>query len=326
MSRQTATRALLAIGLLGLPLGEGLRPAWGQRLERITIGVPTKNFLYWPLYMAQSRGLFEREGLHADIVVMRSNLMIAALMAGELAYTGSAASAMMATAQGLPIRTVFVLAVRPTLSVIVSPQVQGGRDLRGRSIAISAKGSITDAVARETARHYGLDPDRDIRTVGLGAQSERLAALASGAVAGAVLDPPVDLIALKQGFRRLIWAGEILEAPQAGLATSDRKIREQPQQVLRTVRALLQGLRFVRTQREEAVRSLMADFKVDRATAETSYDLVIRAMSEDGSVGVQALRKAIELARAQRPVPETMEPAHLVDFRFLREAAAKLTP
>jgi len=52
-------------------------------------------------------------------------------------------------------------------------------------------------------------------------------------------------MALERGYNELAFAGDIVEFPQNGFGTSEKKIRENPDDVYRMVRATLRGLQFI---------------------------------------------------------------------------------
>jgi len=69
-----------------------------------------------------------------------------------------------------------------------------------------------------------LNPERDARFVGI-AQNEQMLALATGSVQAAMLTPPFDSMREKEGFRRLVFVGDVFDYPQGGLAATDKKIQ-----------------------------------------------------------------------------------------------------
>lgn len=144
--------------------------------------------------------------------------------------------------------------------------------------------------------------------------------MSAGSAAGAVLDPPLDVIAVSRGFKRLAWGRDLLEIPQLGLGTSTRKISERPDQVQRMMRATLRGLLYVMTHRKETVESLAKEYKLERALAEASYEAVLGSFSKDGSLSAVSIRNLLLEAKAGRAIPiET-----IVEPRFLEQAQREL--
>jgi ABC-type nitrate/sulfonate/bicarbonate transport system substrate-binding protein len=78
-----------------------------------------------------------------------------------------------------------------------------------------------------------------------GSAAGRYAILESGVVDASVLSVPENIIAQEKGFRELLFFGDIIELPQTGIGASDKKIRENPDEVYRMIRATLRGILFV---------------------------------------------------------------------------------
>ena len=238
MRTKLCVRSFLPV-LLSMALSAQPHAAAQAQPERITIGYPATAMSHFPVFVGREFGLFREEGLEAQLVRVSGNVVVAALLSGELGYTTSADVTIRSPLQGLPIKMLAAIGVKPSLSLIVRPEIKTVADLKGKAIAISAPGTTTDFPAREIVKHYGLNPERDITTVGLGDQLHCMAAMQAGAVAGAIVTPPNDLKAEAQGYRLLVFTGDFMEDMVLGvLGTSERRIKERPDQVKKVVRAV----------------------------------------------------------------------------------------
>lgn len=214
-----------------------------EKLEKVTLGIPVTALSQLPSYAGARFGIFREEGLDVQIVLMNGRLVGPALMQGDLDYSTLADTMMRAATTGLPVKVIAFGGIRPALALNVRPEIKTGADLKGKNIAVTSIGSTTDLVAREIVRSFGLNPERDIVTLGLGSQANNQAALRAGAVAAALFTPPYDVISEKEGFRVIAWAGDVIkEQLQAGLVTSDSKISRYPGQVKRMVRGFVKSL------------------------------------------------------------------------------------
>ena len=74
-----------------------------------------------------------------------------------------------------------------------------------------------------------------------GNAASRYAVLESGVVDASLLSVPENIIANEKGYNELLFLGDIVEFPQNGFGTSDKRIRENPDEVYRMVRATLRG-------------------------------------------------------------------------------------
>ena len=98
-----------------------------------------------------------------------------------------------------------------------------------------------------------------------GGDSARLAALESGIADATILSVPISIVAVEKGYRELFFLGEIARFPQTGFGTSDKKIKENPDEVLRMVRATLRGLMFTwdESNRDAVLDIIMKRLKID---------------------------------------------------------------
>ncbi len=69
---------------------------WSQEKTRIAPSSP--GLSAWPIHLAAKEGFFAREGLEVEVIVMRTNVGIAALATGSVDYTTAGGSALRAAA------------------------------------------------------------------------------------------------------------------------------------------------------------------------------------------------------------------------------------
>jgi ABC-type nitrate/sulfonate/bicarbonate transport system substrate-binding protein len=180
-------------------------------------------------------------------------------------------------------------------------------------------------VARDIVRHFGLNPDTDIITMPLGTQTNQLAALKSNAVQASLFTPPFDAIAERDGFRALVWAGDLFKDQlQAGLVTSEQKIRAHPDQVRRMVRGFVKSLAFIQKERTRVAELIAAEWKIDQDLAQRSYQNMVKTLSADGSAGEDAVRKVVEQTLAANKQQKQVPLSQVMDLTFLRRAQEEL--
>ncbi len=296
-----------------------------DRLERVTLALPVHALSQLPAYVAARFGLFRDEGIDIQLIQMRTALVGPALIGRDLDFCTAADTMLRAATTGLPVKVIAFGGVRPALALNVRPEIKRVEDLKGKMISVSSRGSTTDIVAREIVRHFGLNPDTDIVTMPLGTQTNELAALKSNAVQASLFTPPYDAIAERAGLRVLVWAGDILKDQlQAGLTTSDQKIRANPDQVKRMVRAFVKSLVFLQKEKSKVAEMISKEWNIDLDLAQRSYQSTVKTLSADGSANEEAVRKVIDQTLAankqQKPVPLSQ----VMDLSFLRRAQEEL--
>jgi len=191
-------------------------------------------------------------------------------------------------------------------------------------LGISSFGATPDVAARMMLKQAGIDADKEIKTLALGSDAARLAALRQRIVDVVVISPPADTQMEKQGYRILARAYELFNFPYLGLGTHTRKVKERPEEIRRTIKATILANRFIRDQREEAVRTLISWGKVEQEYAYASYDALRNLFNADGDVPEDGLRLVIEQARRSAKVTREVLPGEVVDLSFLRDAQAEL--
>ena len=66
-------------------------PSGAQETVRIALSV--RNVVLMPYYYAKDKGFFDREGLRAEIIQIRSNLQVAGVASGELDFLSGVGTA-----------------------------------------------------------------------------------------------------------------------------------------------------------------------------------------------------------------------------------------
>ena len=138
---------------------------------------------------------------------------------------------------------------------------------------------------------------------------------------------PENIIAQEKGYHELLFLGDIVEFPQNGFGTSEKRIRENPDEVYRMVRATLRGLQFVweKNNQEAVTNILMKQWKVnDRKMAAEMARQVNRVLTKDAYVKPESVQVLIDLARDSAKVTKPVSVADVVDYTFLDKARKEL--
>lgn len=210
------------------------------------------------------------------------------------------------------------------MTLIAQPEIKTLKDLKGKTLGISSFGATPDVAARLMIKQAGIDPEKEIKILALGSDAARLTALKQRVVDVVVISPPADTQMERQGYHILARAYELFSFPYLGLGTHTRKIKEKPDEVRRVIKATIRANRFIRDNRDEAVRTLIGWGKVEREFAYASYDALRNLFNADGAVPEDGLKLVIEQTRRSNKVTREVAPSEVVDLSFLREAQAEL--
>jgi NitT/TauT family transport system substrate-binding protein len=141
------------------------------------------------------------------------------------------------------------------MTLIAQPEFRTLKDVKGKTLGISSFGATPDLAARLMLKEVGIDPEKEIKILALGSDAARLTALKQRVVDLIVISPPADTQMEKQGYKIMARAYELFSFPYLGLGTNTRKIKERPDEIRRTIKATIRANRFIRDNRDEAVRA-----------------------------------------------------------------------
>ena len=140
---------------------------FAQGLTRLASGYSAISGPHAVLWVAREAGLFEKNGLRAEVAYIRSgSTMAQALLAGELQIAQTGGPGVLAAAVG---GADFVLAAVAlnTTPIVLMGTVSRIEELKGKGVGVTRYGSNTDISARFALRKFGLQPDKDVALVQL---------------------------------------------------------------------------------------------------------------------------------------------------------------
>src|ERR1041384_5604933 len=220
------------------------RCATAQALQEIRIGSSVIGFSSLMSYFARDRKFFEKEGFDAKIIYAQTNVGLAALTAGNFDYSNLSTSAVEAALRGMPLRLIAVTNAEPLWGIVVRKGINQIADLKGKKLGVSSFGGSSYSAALYVLKHYGLKPKEDVTLLATGGNAERIAGLKYGSIDAAIIPAPGDIKAEQEGFKILIDAGSVYKLPNGGMSTTVTKIKQNPAEVRRVVRALVQATKF----------------------------------------------------------------------------------
>ncbi len=343
-----STGLLLTLSLLlglGLPAPEPLTPALAaQPATRVRLGV-LGTIVDAGFYIGLDQGYFREQGLDLEMIPFDSGArMVAPLGTGQLDAGGGAHSAGMfnAVARGVALKLVAdkgssppghgVQALLFRRDLAESGQVRSPADLRGRRVAISARGATTETALALWLRPYGLALD-DVETVELGF-GEHPSALAGRSVDAAVTIEPFVTGTLDQGSATLYQrTDEIYPGYQNGeVIYSSPFAQEQADAAQRFMLAYLRAVRFYNdafargdlARRQEAIASLARHTAVrDLALYER---MVMPGLDPTGHMSVASIREDQEFWLASGLQQTRIDIDQVVDHSFADAAVQVLGP
>lgn len=310
--------------ILGALLTVFLVHTWVHAADkiRITVSGMSGQFMTFPL--AQKRGFLKEEGIEAEIIRITGAASRAALGSGEVDYGTGLGSNIGGAITGLPIKVVACYVPAPVLALVARPEFKSVQGLKGKTVGILVFGGVAHFAARVMAKHFGLDPDKDMKFIAVGPVEARFAALTQGLIDATLLAPPLDYEAKKRGFNVLARADEILIFPETGLVSGVRKIQEKPDEIKRVIRAGIKATRYIRGNRDGTIQFIMEWLKVNREIATATYDGVAKVYNDDINVCEKGLRLVVDETKKTMKITREIPLSEIADLSILKEAQREL--
>jgi ABC-type nitrate/sulfonate/bicarbonate transport system substrate-binding protein len=298
-------------------------PAQAADKIRISMTGFAGQFMTFPL--AQKRGFLKEEGFEAEVLRIAAAAGRAALTNGDIDYsTGIGGTAIGGALSGIPIRVVACFVPAPVLALVARPEFKTIPSLKGKTVAILIAGGVAHFAARAIVRQGGLDSEKDLKYLAVGPPDARYAALSQGLVEAAVLGPPLDFQARKEGYNILARADEVIVFPETGLVASVKKIQERPDEIKRVIRAGIKANRYIRGNRDGTVQFLTEWLRLSRDSAGTTYDSVVKVYNEDPNTCDKGLRLVVDETKKTIKLTREVPYSEVADLAILCEAHREL--
>jgi NitT/TauT family transport system substrate-binding protein len=296
----------------------------GESADKVRLSVSSLDAAFLTPIVALKRGFFKEEDIDPEIIRMNANISITALATGDTDYTTIFGSVVRAAIRGLPVKVVASFLDSPTQMLLARQEYKSVKELKGKTLGVSTFGATADVSARMMFRYSGVDPEKDVKIIALGADQARFTALKEGIVDVIVISPPADLEGKKFGFRVLARAYELFNFPFVGLGANLKKINEKPDEIKRVIKALIKANRYIRSNRDGSIEVLAEWSRAAKENAAVSYDSVVKVFNQDGSIPADGLQSVIESAVKEAKVTRPVLPNDVSDLTMLREAQKEL--
>jgi NitT/TauT family transport system substrate-binding protein len=292
--------------------------------DKIRIGVPELNAQFAPLALAEKKGFFKENGLQGEIIRINPTVALAALVSGEIDYWTVIGNSVAAAIQGAPLRVLACYVPGSPSALIARPEFKSVTELRGKAVGLNTSGGALESIARLMFKHFGLDPDKEIKFLPLGTNERRFSAMKQGLTAATMGSPPLDFLGKKMGFVVLARAHELFSYPTSGVVASVKKIKEKPDEVKRVIKAGIKATRYIPQNRESTIQLMIEWSKTEKEMATAGYESVLKLFNDDGGVPEKGLLLVIEELKKLGKVEREISPNEVADLSILREAQKEL--
>jgi len=302
--------------------------AWAEQVRTV---IPRATLNYLSIAVAEAKGWFREQGLENQTIVIPGSTAIAALVSGNVDYSGAGGTGMRAALRGAPIKAVMFQTEKVTWYLLAAPDIQNISDLRGKRVAVGTIGDTQDTLITMLVERAGVS-GRDISRVAMPSRNttNTILSLKSGAFSAAVVNADESLLGEKQGLRTLAFIGDLFPYPFQGFVATDKMIAERPNDIKRWLRPMARALMFIRDRPEEA-----ADIAIKKIPmGNMSRPLVIEGIRRfakslpDGVPGLpspQGIKNLMEFdVKAPLKIKEDIPPEKVMNLKLMREVKEEL--
>jgi NitT/TauT family transport system substrate-binding protein len=307
----------LAVGLITLVALHSV-----QAQEKIRVGQGSVSLQSGLMHIGKDRGLFAKYGLTTEtIYIPGGSTNVQVLMSGDLDLSQlSGAPGVAANLQGADIIYFAGLLDKLNYQVITRPEIKSVEQLKGKKFGVSRFGSSADFGMRAMLKRLGIDPVKEATILQIGDEPSRIAAIKSGNIDGTVANAPFGIEA--ERLRLNVIADSVkMDIPffNTGLLGSKRFLDRQEAKVMNFLRAYLEAIKILKTERDYSIKALAQFTRVQnlKAVAE-GYDYFVKQLEPVPYPSVAAMQAVIDQIAETNPKARGVDAKNYVNDRYLK--------
>jgi ABC-type nitrate/sulfonate/bicarbonate transport system substrate-binding protein len=257
------------------------------------IGYVSRGGTYAFISLIEQHKLLEQEGIRPTFVYIGGPQVSQALIAGDIRMAiVAAASPIRAAAHGSELRFVGGVTDKEVASLVSAANITSPTDLKGTRMAIDRLGDYSDFRARKVLEIFGLQAQKDVTLLQIGAQTARFAALRTGQVQSTFVVPPLTLVARKAGLHELADLGELgFPSSSGAFVVMQSTVEKNPKEITAVLRAVTKAIRIYKTDKEAALAAIARFMKLnDREALEETWRMNAKALKEIPSPPVAGIK------------------------------------
>jgi len=295
--------------------------------ETVRTVIPRATLHYLSVAVAEAKGYFRDQNLENQTIVIPGSTAIAALVSGNVDYSGAGGTGMRAALRGAPIKAIMFQTEKVTWYLLVAGDIQNIADLKGKRVAVGTIGDTQDALITLLVERGGVSR-RDINRIAMPSRStmNTILSLKTGAFSAAVVNADESLLGEREGLRTLAFVGDLFPYPFQGFVATDKMIAERPNDIKRWLRALM----FIRDRPEEAADIAMKKIPMGNMTRPLVIEGIRRFAKAlpDGVPGLptpQGIKNLMEYdVKAPLKIKEDIAPERVLSLKLMREVKEEL--
>jgi NitT/TauT family transport system substrate-binding protein len=314
------TRLLLALVTL-TTFALAIDAAYAQ--ERVRIAWAGDSPANSPIWVVQEKGLLKKNGLTGEVIrINASPTALQALLAGELDVIVTSVTTLVSSRiAGADV--VAILGVVPTFvdHIISLQSITRPEQLKGKIGGVNRLGSTSDLGLRLALRRVGVDPEKDVKIITSGGNTERFAALSKGITQFSIMPEPFLTQAEKLGFRDLLDIGS-LKIPfwWNAVLTKETILKAKRPMMLKFARAMIEAVHSIKTEKESTKAIFSRNLRMtDPEGLERAYRAYTAVFPDNLMPTPDGVKTMLDDIAIKDPRATGADPKAFVDQSLVRE-------
>jgi NitT/TauT family transport system substrate-binding protein len=290
--------------------------------ERIRVGLGSISLQSGLVHIARDRGLFAKHGLTTEsIYIPGGSINVQVLVSGSLDLSQlSGAPGVAANLEGADLVYLLGLLDKLNYQLVTRPEIKNIEQLKGKKFAVSRFGSSADFGMRALLKRLNVDPVKEASILQVGDEPTRIAAITSGNVDGTVVNAPFSSEA--ERLKLNVIADSVkMNIPffNTGLLGSKRFLEKQDAKVMNFLRAYLEAITILKTEREYSVKALAQFTRVQNLKAiQEGYDYFVQQLANVPYPSAEAMQAVVAQIAETNPKARGIDAKSYVSDRYLK--------
>jgi NitT/TauT family transport system substrate-binding protein len=290
--------------------------------ERIRVGLGAISLQSGLVHVAKDRGLFAKYGLVTESVyIPGGSTNVQVLVSGSLDLSQlSGAPGVAANLEGADLVYFLGLLDKLNYQLVTRPEIKSVEQLKGKKFAVSRFGSSADFGMRALLKRVGVDPIKEATILQIGDEPARIAAVTSGNVDGTVVNAPFGSEAERLKLNVIADAVKMnIPFFNTGMLGSKKYMDKQEAKVINFLRAYLEAVKILKTEREYSIKALAQFTRVNnlKAIAE-GYDYFNNQLQPVPYPSVEAMQAVVAQLAENNPKARGVDARAYVNDRYLK--------
>jgi NitT/TauT family transport system substrate-binding protein len=277
-----------------------------------------------PLWIGVKEGLFKRYGLNVKLEYIAGSVTAtAAMTAGSVQIIESSpATAVEAALKGADTVVLAIDLPYDNDHIMALSSIHTMAQLKGKTIAVTKPGTVSDIVLREVLPRYGLKPGVDVKFAYLNTPASQIAGLSRGEVQAISVTPPATVQAQQVGAHDLLNI-ETLHVPYPvdGIDSTRAYVKAHPKAVEHFLEGYVAAIKFVKAH-PKTTEQVIGQYSHLRpgAALTAAYQDVAGLLTTDPVPHAAAIASALKVIKGGAGA----NPAKFVDPQPLAQAVAAM--